>query len=920
MVGPKTINLPRSSIARQAGLRLIFSLGLFVVLLGYSSYKLYSLALQKSALERAEDMAAFYDTRLRQLDRDWELQARDFKVRLEVTRLLEQRQSSLSNLQAFMTVQGTSRRFQYMLIQSRSGKKVFDFGLALNLERIPIGDQLESGWYLAGSGNLYRVFVVPIWLGEAGTGRMAMFYEIDNSLLFNLATPGIVLTATHDGRPVASSVGQSGLEQARFHSADTVDTEVRKIPWGTGNSEKTQLFIDAPIKVLFTTTELALGAALIPVVDGLILWFTLGFWLMRNTRRIRALGGAIDELAAHHQSTFALGAKLERARDEQSDEVSDVADAIAEMAELSWSRDLERREEEAQRRLWAMVFASSSEAILICDRDNNILTVNDAFTQLTGYAPGDVIGKNPRILSSGREGAEFYAAMWKQLEQQGHWSGEVQDRRKDGSLYLKWLNISMVHDEQGGLTNFVGTFRDITAHKQNEERLTYLANHDTLTGLPNRHLLLDRLESAIGLASRSKQAVGVLFLDLDNFKWVNDSLGHTSGDKLLVAVAQRLKDMVRTSDTVARLGGDEFIVLLAQAGGDADISQVAGKIIAALAQPLDLSGYDFHVTTSMGISIYPGDGDDAATLLKHADAAMYAAKASGKNQYRYFDATMNRSAMERIELEQDLRLALKNNEFELHYQPQLCVARNAICGVEALIRWRHPRLGMVPPDKFIPLAEETSLIIDIGEWVIETACRQVLEWQKQGLGPRRVAVNLSAIQLESEAFIGTVERILEETGVPTAAVEFELTESMVLRNPQRSLATLNRLRELGISLALDDFGTGYSSLSYLKRLPVNTIKIDRTFVEGVPEDEDDSQIVRMIIALAKSVRLEVVAEGIETAEQRNFLKELGCDFLQGYLIARPMPAAALQELLAASGKGVCNLPNRCQSPADWCRA
>lgn len=918
MVRSKAIALQRSSIARQASSRLIFSLGLFVVLLGVSSYKLYSVALQKSAHERAADMATFYQTRLMQLERDWELQARDFKVRLEETRFLEKGGASISNLQAFMTVQGTNRRFQYLLIQDRQGDKVFEFGLPLDIADDPIHGGQETAWYHSrASSSLYRVFIVPIWLGQAGTGRMLIFYEVDNALLLNLATPGIVLTAVHEGRLIASSVGQSGLEQTKSHSGKEVDSEVREIPWGGGDEELTSLVIDAPIKVLFTTTELALGAATIPVIDGLILWFTLGLWLMRNTRRIRELGSAVDELAGQHKPTAVLEARLGRARDEQVDEVSDVADAIADMAEQTQQRDRERQQEEDQRRLWSIVFANSSEAGVISDRENKILTVNAAFTLVTGYTEEDIVGKNPSILSSGREKREFYVEMWKQLAERGRWSGEVQDKRKDGSLYLKWLNVSVVHNAQGEVTYYVGTFHDITELKLSEERLIHLASHDTLTGLPNRLLLLDRLQSAIDISQRTGQAIGLLFLDLDNFKWVNDSLGHDSGDELLMAVAKRLKETVRASDTVARLGGDEFVVLLTQTNGDPDISQIASKIINAVACPLDLAGHDFHVTTSMGISIYPSDGEDAATLLKHADTAMYAAKASGKNQYRYFDAEMNRHALERIELEQDLRQALKNNEFELYYQPKLCVVSNSICGAEALIRWRHPRLGLVPPDKFIPLAEETSLIIDIGEWVIRTACMQVVACQDMGLRLPRIAVNLSAIQLESEDFIDAVERILKETGVSSHAIEFELTESMVLRNPQRSMATLNRLRELGISLALDDFGTGYSSLSYLKRLPVDTLKIDRSFVEGVPGDQDDSQIVRMIIALAKSVHLEVVAEGIETVEQRDFLMGLGCDFLQGYLIAKPLPVADLIAMLGTPGRDACGLSQRCASPAEW---
>jgi diguanylate cyclase (GGDEF)-like protein/PAS domain S-box-containing protein len=884
----------RKSIIRQATARLLASMGLFVLLLGFTSYRIYTLALEKSAHERAEDLATFYRTRLMQLDREWELQARDFKVRLEVTRMLEAPQARTIDLDAFMTVQGTNRRFAYMLIQKPDGERLFSFGPALDVKAIPLRPGQETGWYRSrDSGALYRVFAVPIWLGE-GTGRMAVFYQVDNALLFNLTTPGILLLAEYAGEPLASSSGQSGLDKAVQRSPEA---EVRDIPWSADAGEEARLHIVAPFRALFTRTELVFSAAAIPIVDGLILWFTLGFWLMRNAVRIRALGAAVHEFAARRRPGPELQENIDFACNTQGDEISEVAAAIIDMAERSLKHEEERTAEAAQQRLWAMVHAASNEAIVITDAENRILTVNRAFTRLTGYAADEVIGQNPRMLSSGRETREFYAAMWQELKQRDCWSGEVEDRRKDGSLYPKWLSISVVRGADGRPVNYIGLFADITERKQNEERLVYLANHDSLTGLPNRHLLLDRLRSAIAMSQRSDETIGLLFLDIDNFKWINDSLGHAAGDQLLTSVAERLTGMVRASDTVARLGGDEFVVLLTQTGSDLEIAQVAEKVIAAVARPLDLSGHEFHVTTSMGISTFPNDGQDAESLLKHADTAMYAAKSAGKNQFSYFDPAMNRAALERVELEQELRQALKRNEFELFYQPKYCVERQSVCGAEALIRWRHPRLGLVPPIKFIPLAEETSLIIEIGEWAIRSACNQIVEWQRAGLNPRRIAVNLSAIQLESDSFVPAVQRILQETGAPVSSLEFELTESMVLRNPDRSVVTLDRLRQFGIRLALDDFGTGYSSLSYLKRLPVHSLKVDRSFIEGVPRNPDDSQIVRMIIALARSVQLEVVAEGIETPAQRDFLTQLGCDFLQGYLFGKPMPAPELTALL-----------------------
>ncbi|MBW8067024.1 MAG: EAL domain-containing protein, partial [Ferrovum sp.] len=437
-----------------------------------------------------------------------------------------------------------------------------------------------------------------------------------------------------------------------------------------------------------------------------------------------------------------------------------------------------------------------------------------------------------------------------------------------------------------------------TEQKESEARFIYQANHDRLTGLPNRHLLQDRLSRAIRLAERNQSRLAVLFLDLDNFKWVNDSLGHATGDQLLISVSQRLQTGVRASDTVARLGGDEFVVLLQQPAGHQELAIVAEKLIEIIEQPIVLGGYDFHTTTSIGISIYPEDGADSDILLKHADTAMYVAKASGKSGFRFFDPEMNRQAVARVEVERDLRRAIQEQEFELYFQPKFCLATEKLCGLEALIRWQHPRNGLIQPDDFIPVAEETALIIPLGEWVIRAVCRQVVTWRDQNLSYRhRVAINLSLLQVESDAFVDTVESILEETGVPPRLIEFELTESMVLRNPARSAKVLQRLRKLGIHLALDDFGTGYSSLSHLRQLPLDAIKIDRSFIQNIPNSGEDNQIVRMIVALGKSAQMIVVAEGVETKLQKDCLSALGCDFLQGFLFSRPVPRQELEVLL-----------------------
>jgi len=569
---------------------------------------------------------------------------------------------------------------------------------------------------------------------------------------------------------------------------------------------------------------------------------------------------------------------------------------------------------EESQRLAASVFHNSAEGVIITDAGGTILSVNPAFTQITGYTAAEALGRNPSLLRSDRHGPEFYRSMWNTLTFEGHWQGEVWNRRKDGEAYLEWLTINRIEGSHGVLSQYVAVFHDITESRRKDEHIQHLAFHDALTGLPNRYLMQDRLEHALARAHRESGRLSVTFIDLDRFKEINDELGHNIGDLLLQEAAKRLQSRVRAADTVARLGGDEFVVLMEDLQSSGDCACLAQELMAEIARPMQLDGHTVVIGASMGMAFYPEDGTELVELMKRADVAMYSAKAAGRNSYRFFQPSMLDQANQRLSLERDLRRAVAQSEFVLHYQPKLCVSSLSLCGAEALIRWQHPERGLLPPGQFIPLAEETSLIIEIGEWVIRNACQQVVAWQDQGLKLRRVAVNLSAIQLESDTFVDSVERILHETGLRPEFIEFELTESMVMRNPDRSLVTLNRLHQLGIRLALDDFGTGYSSLSYLKHLPVDTLKIDRSFVEGVPDNDGDAQIVRMIVALAKSVGLEVVAEGIETVTQRDFLMRLGCEFLQGYLIARPLPAEDYGAMLGSSACNGCPMTERCESP------
>ncbi len=484
--------------------------------------------------------------------------------------------------------------------------------------------------------------------------------------------------------------------------------------------------------------------------------------------------------------------------------------------------------------LAANVYANSVEGIVVTDANATILSVNPAFCEITGYSAAEAVGRRPSILRSEHHDQAFFAALWHALKTAGRWQGEVWNRRKDGDVYIQSQTISAIRDRAGRIVRYVSVFTDITELRRNQEHVQHLAYHDVLTSLPNRLLLQDRLDRAIALAQRDHHHLAVVFLDLDHFKAINDSLGHDVGDGLLQAVADRLTGAVRAADTVARMGGDEFVLLLEQAGSAEDIGRTAQKILTALAVPIDLAGEALRITTSLGIATFPEDGQDALTLLKHADTAMYAAKAEGRATYRFFSAEMTEKAARRLRLERELRLAVEQGDFELHYQPKIRLADGSLCGVEALVRWRHPELGLVPPDSFIPLAEETGLIVPLGDWVIDEACRQAARWQEQGLFPIPIAVNVSSRQLFEGDFPERLATISRRHDVTPSQLQVEITESSVMADPERAAKTLEQLRGMGTTIALDDFGTGYSSLAYLSRLPIDVIKIDRSFLAYPP--------------------------------------------------------------------------------------
>lgn len=558
-----------------------------------------------------------------------------------------------------------------------------------------------------------------------------------------------------------------------------------------------------------------------------------------------------------------------------------------------------RKKSEEQMRLTAKIFESSHDSIIITDTKGTIISVNPAFTEITGFSADEAIGKNPRILNSGRQSREFYTEMWEDILKRGYWNGEVWNRRKDGASYAGRLSISALRDEAGKVTHYVGATSDITEFKLAQDRVRHLAYYDQLTGLPNGSLMRDRVNQLIASSQRDRREFALLFIDLDNFKNVNDSLGHHVGDLLLQTIAGRLRASVREMDTVARMGGDEFVVVLPEVGVEG-AQQVARKIIGQVTNSFGIGLHKITMTTSVGIGVFPKDGGDIEFILKNAELALYQAKAKGKNDFAFFTEELNVQAFERLRMENDLRHALLNEDLMLYYQPQISMATRQVVGMEALVRWPHPTLQMIPPDQFIPIAEDSDLIIQLGEWTIHEACRQMRQWQRSGLQIIPVAVNVSAKQMRHADFYDSVESALRKTGLDPRYLELELTERAMMMDIEKSLEVMNKIGEMGINFSVDDFGTGYSSLSYLKHLPLHKLKIDKSFVQDIAVDENDREISNTIIQLAHGLKLSVVAEGVETQQQMAILLGQGCDSAQGYLFSRPLPSYEVAAFLHAA--------------------
>ena len=559
----------------------------------------------------------------------------------------------------------------------------------------------------------------------------------------------------------------------------------------------------------------------------------------------------------------------------------------------------ENQDAKAELAIAATAF-DSQEGMAVTDRDGVILRVNRAFTEITGYTIDEAVGQTPRVLKSGRHDAAFYNSMWQSLGQAGIWQGEIWNRRKSGEEYLAWLTISAVKNKEGEVVNYVGTQFDITEHKKAEEKIIELAFYDQLTGLPNRTLALDRLNQAMTASFRNGCYNALLFIDLDDFKTLNETLGHEMGDVLLKQAAQRLVMSVREEDTVARLGGDEFLVMLIglstnETDAAAQVEIIAKKLLGAFSQPYPLNETQYHCTSSIGASLFRGHSASVDELLRQADLAMYRAKFTGGNAICFFDNGMQSAILGRAALEADLRRGIEERQFTLNYQPQI-QSDGRLIGAEALVRWRHPVRGLVSPAEFIPLAESSGLILPLGEWVLATACAQLAVWaDKPGLSHLSVAVNVSARQFRQTDFVDLVFNVISRTGVNPCRLKIELTESMLVENVQDIIEKMSALKKTGVGFSLDDFGTGYSSLSYLKRLPLDQLKIDQSFVRDVLSDPNDAAIARTIVALAQSLQLGVIAEGVETEDQRVFLENSGCHAYQGYYFSRPLSLEAFEE-------------------------
>ncbi len=650
-------------------------------------------------------------------------------------------------------------------------------------------------------------------------------------------------------------------------------------------------------KVLATRKTQVFEAPLL--IQGSRVWARMHFrsLRMRSDRSVLLL---IEDLTAEKKQMLQdkryrrvlkqAHANLEKRVQERTRELSKTNEQMR--REISDRKRAEERLELAGR-----VISGAREAIFIADAGGRIVDVNDAFCRITGRDKAHVVGQDLAMFDWGPDHNGFRDGIWQELLEKGEWQGEVWDRHGNGELYPILLSLNALRSSGTEISHFVGFFSDITRIKQTQERLSRLAHYDSLTGLPNRLLFNDRLEQAIASAARHSQLVAVMMLDLDRFKNINDTMGHRFGDKFLVALGRRLSACLRESDTVCRLGGDEFAFILTGIVQSQDVAHVARKIMNEVSRPVVLDGREVFITASAGISIYPSDSRKVGRLLQNADTAMYHAKEHGKNHFQFFSQEMNATVLKRLKFENLLRIGMSADQFLLHYQPMVDTESGRMIGMEALLRFRHPSLGVVSAANLVPVAEETGLIVPLGDWVLRSACTQNRRWQQMGLPPFKVSVNVSGRQLKDHRIAAHIMKILEQTGLGPEFLEIELTESVMIEDADRSIEILAQLKDAGISISIDDFGRGFSSLSYLRDLPINKIKIDRSFLRDISPNSYEQALVKAVLTVAHSQQLNVVAEGVETEEQFRFLRSLGCDQVQGFLFARPTAVEPFTEIL-----------------------
>ncbi|MEI8570464.1 EAL domain-containing protein [Methylomonas sp. WH-1] len=761
------------------------------------------------------------------------------------------------------------------------------------------------------NSSQHQLFLVFMLAGLSAGGVVAFSADLLSAVLFSLSSllPIIVrLFMSGNGLFVAMSVAgflylcfmvislrrinRSITENIVLH----LDAAEREEAMRISEQRYRLLLKHSPIGIFHYDTDLIVtycnepfAAILQNTVDNVVGLDIKGF---NDGSLLAALHQALNGEKVSYEGNFrpapdAAGIVIDMSCAPSRDGAGKIVGGIAIIRDIS-----ERKQAEEMLRISAIAFESQA-AMIVTSPDAIILRVNRAFTALTGYEAQEVMGQTPQMLNSGRHDKGFFTAMWTSLQETGHWQGEIWNRHKNGLIVAQWLTIAAVVAPDGRITHYVGTFSDITENKDAVAEIHRLAYYDPLTHLPNRRLLQDRLGQELVAGARNGLYGAILFLDLDNFKTLNDTRGHEAGDQLLIEVARRLRTSVRECDIVGRLGGDEFLVLLSDLSADVELAamqtkQVGEKLLDALAHPYDINGYEFHCSASIGIRLYR-DHELAEELLRHADLAMYQAKMAGRNAVRFFDPSMQALATARADLEKDLRLALSQNQFKLYFQAQI-YRNHQVVGAEALLRWQHPQRGLVSPLEFIALAEKTSLILPIGQCVLEAACTQLKQWEQHARSRQfRLAVNVSARQFRAADFVEQVRRTLDSHGVNPDLLELELTESLVLENINDTISKMHALREMGVRFSLDDFGTGYSSFSYLTQLPFDQLKIDRSFVHNIGIKTSDAVIVQTIIGMAHNLEIEVIAEGVETEAQRLFLEQHGCHACQGFLFSKPVP-------------------------------